>query len=144
VGATRLLEAIRELGLRPRYYQASSSRCSERSSRRLSGRRRPSTAGARTEVAKVTLLDHRELPRVVRPSRLERDPLQSRVSPSRRDFVTRKITRAVGRIVHGMQETVWLGNLDARRDWGFAGDFVDAIGGCSSRRRRTTTSSRRG
>jgi GDPmannose 4,6-dehydratase len=49
-------------------------------------------------------------------------------SPRRGEtFVTRKITRAVGRIVHGMQETVWLGNLDARRDWGFAGDFVDAM-----------------
>jgi len=49
-------------------------------------------------------------------------------SPRRGEtFVTRKITRAVGRIVHGLQETVHLGNLDARRDWGFAGDFVEAM-----------------
>ena len=41
--------------------------------------------------------------------------------------MTRKITRAVGRIVHGLEDAVWLGNLDAKRDWGFAGDYVDAM-----------------
>ena len=49
-------------------------------------------------------------------------------SPRRGEtFVTRKITRAVGRIKVGTQKTLFLGNLDARRDWGFAGDFVDAM-----------------
>ena len=49
-------------------------------------------------------------------------------SPRRGEtFVTRKITRAVGRIAHGLQETVFLGNLEARRDWGFAGDYVEAM-----------------
>jgi GDPmannose 4,6-dehydratase len=42
-------------------------------------------------------------------------------------FVTRKVTRAVGRIVCGLQHRLFLGNLDARRDWGFAGDHVDAM-----------------
>jgi GDPmannose 4,6-dehydratase len=42
-------------------------------------------------------------------------------------FVTRKITHAVARIRHGLQETLALGNLDARRDWGFAGDYVEAM-----------------
>lgn len=42
-------------------------------------------------------------------------------------FVTRKITRAVGRIRHGLQEHVYLGNLNARRDWGFAGDYAEAM-----------------
>ncbi|MFO0677928.1 MAG: GDP-mannose 4,6-dehydratase [Polyangiaceae bacterium] len=42
-------------------------------------------------------------------------------------FVTRKITRAVGRIRHGLQTKVFLGNLDAERDWGFAGDYVEAM-----------------
>ncbi len=42
-------------------------------------------------------------------------------------FVTRKITRAVGRIVNGLQKKLYLGNLDARRDWGFAGDYVEAM-----------------
>jgi GDPmannose 4,6-dehydratase len=49
-------------------------------------------------------------------------------SPLRgREFVTRKVTDAVARIKLGMQDSVTLGNLDARRDWGFAGDFVEAM-----------------
>lgn len=49
-------------------------------------------------------------------------------SPQRGEtFVTRKITRAVGRIVHGLQKKLYLGNLDARRDWGYAGDYVEAM-----------------
>ncbi len=49
-------------------------------------------------------------------------------SPRRGEtFVTRKITRAVGRIKLGMQDKLFLGNLDAKRDWGFAGDYVDAM-----------------
>jgi len=49
-------------------------------------------------------------------------------SPRRGEtFVTRKITRAAGRIKHGLQDTLYLGNLDAKRDWGFAGDYVDAM-----------------
>ncbi len=49
-------------------------------------------------------------------------------SPRRGEtFVTRKITRAVGRIAEGLQQKLYLGNLEARRDWGFAGDYVDAM-----------------
>jgi GDPmannose 4,6-dehydratase len=49
-------------------------------------------------------------------------------SPRRGEtFVTRKVTRAVGRIKAGLQDKLYLGNLDARRDWGFAGDFVEAM-----------------
>jgi GDPmannose 4,6-dehydratase len=49
-------------------------------------------------------------------------------SPRRGEtFVTRKITRAVGRIKMGLQEKLFLGNIDARRDWGFAGDYVEAM-----------------
>ncbi len=49
-------------------------------------------------------------------------------SPRRGEtFVTRKITRAVGRIYHGLQDKLYLGNLDSYRDWGFAGDYVDAM-----------------
>jgi GDPmannose 4,6-dehydratase len=49
-------------------------------------------------------------------------------SPRRGEtFVTRKVTRAVGRIVAGTQDKVYLGNLEAKRDWGFAGDFVEAM-----------------
>jgi len=49
-------------------------------------------------------------------------------SPRRGEtFVTRKITRAIGRIKEGLQQKLYLGNLDARRDWGFAGDYVQAM-----------------
>jgi len=49
-------------------------------------------------------------------------------SPRRGEtFVTRKVTRAVGRIRHGLQEKLYLGNLDAKRDWGFAGDYTEAM-----------------
>jgi GDPmannose 4,6-dehydratase len=49
-------------------------------------------------------------------------------SPRRGEtFVTRKITRALGRIKYGLQDTLYLGNMDARRDWGFAGDYVEAM-----------------
>ncbi|MDL1952447.1 GDP-mannose 4,6-dehydratase, partial [Acidobacteria bacterium ACD] len=49
-------------------------------------------------------------------------------SPRRGEtFVTRKVTRAVGRIAAGLQDRLYLGNLDARRDWGFAGDYVEAM-----------------
>jgi GDPmannose 4,6-dehydratase len=49
-------------------------------------------------------------------------------SPRRGEtFVTRKITRAVGRIKHGLQNKLYLGNLDSKRDWGFAGDYVEAM-----------------
>ena len=41
--------------------------------------------------------------------------------------MTRKITRALGRIRHGLQDRLYLGNLDAKRDWGFAGDYVEAM-----------------
>lgn len=49
-------------------------------------------------------------------------------SPRRGEtFVTRKITRALGRIKHGLQDKLFLGNLDAKRDWGYAGDYVEAM-----------------
>ena len=52
----------------------------------------------------------------------------TKFSPRRGEtFVTRKITRAVGRIKHGLQRELFLGNLDAKRDWGFAGDYVEAM-----------------
>ena len=51
---------------------------------------------------------------------------QSRVS-NEETFVTRKITRAVGRIILGIQEKLTLGNLEASRDWGFAGDYVKGM-----------------
>ncbi len=56
-----------------------------------------------------------------------RHPVQPRVAPPRREFVTRKVTTRVARIKLGLQDELALGNLDARRDWGFAGDYVRAM-----------------
>ena len=69
----------------------------------------------------------RELSRGVPAARVQRHPVQPR-SPRRGEtFVTRKITRAATRIKLGLQERLYLGNLDAKRDWGFAGDYVEAM-----------------
>ena len=51
----------------------------------------------------------------------------TRVRARGETFVTRKVTRAVGRIKEGLQDKLFLGNLDAKRDWGFAGDYVEAM-----------------
>ena len=54
--------------------------------------------------------------------------LFNHASPQRGEtFVTRKVTRAVGRIKEGLQQKLFLGNLEAKRDWGFAGDYVEAM-----------------
>jgi GDPmannose 4,6-dehydratase len=61
-------------------------------------------------------------------------------SPRRGEtFVTRKITRAVGRIKLGLQDKVFLGNLDSKRDWGFAGDYVKMMWMMLQQDTRTTT-----
>jgi GDP-D-mannose dehydratase len=70
---------------------------------------------------------HGQLPRAYGPVRLC-GILFNHESPRRGEtFVTRKITRAVGRIKLGLQDKLYLGNLDAKRDWGFAGDYVEAM-----------------
>jgi GDPmannose 4,6-dehydratase len=128
VGATRLLEAIREAGLRPRFYQASSSEMFGKAVETPQRETTPFYPRSPYGVAKVyahwITVNFRESYGLHASNGI----LFNHESPRRGEtFVTRKITRAVGRIVHGLQETVWLGNLDARRDWGFAGDFVDAM-----------------
>jgi GDPmannose 4,6-dehydratase len=128
VGATRLLEAIREVGLRPRFYQASSSEMFGKALETPQRETTPFYPRSPYGVAKVyaywITVNFRESYGLHASNGI----LFNHESPRRGEtFVTRKITRAVGRIVHGLQETVWLGNLDARRDWGFAGDFVDAM-----------------
>jgi len=128
VGVTRLLEAIREVGLRPRFYQASSSEMFGKAVEAPQRETTPFYPRSPYGVAKVyaywITVNFRESYGLHASNGI----LFNHESPRRGEtFVTRKITRAVGRIVHGLQETVWLGNLDARRDWGFAGDFVDAM-----------------
>jgi len=130
LGALRVLEAIRILGLeaKTRFYQASTSE--------LYGLVRESPQNEKTTVLSaqpirrgeaLCLLDHGELPRGLRRARQQRHPLQPRIAGARRTFVTRKITRALARIKLGLQDCLYLGNLDAKRDWGHARDYVEAM-----------------
>ncbi len=69
-----------------------------------------------------------QLPRVLRDARLAAASCSTTSRPRRGpEFVTRKVTQAVARIGLGLQEQLALGNLDAKRDWGFAGDYVKAM-----------------
>jgi GDPmannose 4,6-dehydratase len=128
VGSIRLIEAMRELGIEARFYQASSS---ELFGRALEVPQRESTpfyprspyAAAKAYAFYITR-NYREAYGMYAVNGI----LFNHESPRRGEtFVTRKITRAVGRIKQGLQEKLYLGNLSARRDWGFAGDYVEAM-----------------
>src|SRR5215211_8986733 len=131
LGTLRLLEAIRDYGERTghevRYYQASSSEMFG-SAPPPQGLGTPFHPRSPYAVAKVygfwQTVNHREAYGMHASNGI----LFNHESPRRGEtFVTRKITRAVGRIKLGSSETLFLGNLKARRDWGFAGDYVDAM-----------------
>ncbi len=128
VGVTRILEAIRELGIRPRFYQASSSEMfgavAETPQRESTPFHPRSPYGVAKVYAHGITVNYRESYGLHASSGI----LFNHESPRRGEtFVTRKITRAVGRIVQGLQGVLYLGNLEAKRDWGFAGDYVDAM-----------------
>ena len=128
LGAIRILEAIRETGVPARFYQASSS---EMYGKVLEVPQRESTPfypRSPYAVAKVyaywTTLNYRESYNLFACNGI----LFNHVSPRRGEtFVTRKITRAVARIAAGSQEKLYLGNLDAQRDWGYAKEYVEAM-----------------
>jgi GDPmannose 4,6-dehydratase len=130
VGATgvlRLLEAIRRSGLKTRFYQASSSEMfgstpPPQSEMTLLHPRSP-YACAKVFAHNITV-NYRESYNLHASCGI----LFNHESPRRGEtFVTRKITRAVARIKHGLQDKLYLGNLDARRDWGYAPDYVRAM-----------------
>jgi GDPmannose 4,6-dehydratase len=128
LGTVRLLEAIRELQLRPRIYQASSSEMFGRVSETPQRETTPFYPRSPYGVAKVfaywMTVNYREAYGVHAANGI----LFNHESPRRGEtFVSRKITRAVGRIRHGLQECLYLGNLDAKRDWGYAADYVEAM-----------------
>src|SRR5262249_136478 len=123
IGTVRLLEAIREVGLAPRFYQASSSemfgKVVETPQNETTPFHPPSPYGVAKVDAHWITVNYREAYGLFACSGI----LFNHESPRRGEtFVTRKVTRGVGRIVHGLQQKLYLGNLDARRDWGFAGD----------------------
>ncbi len=128
LGAIRLLEAIRELQQRPRIYQASSSEMFGKVREVPQTETTPfyprSPYGAAKVFAFWSTVNYREAYGLFAVNGI----LFNHESPRRGEtFVSRKITRAVGRISTGLQDRLYLGNLDARRDWGFAGDYVDAM-----------------
>ena len=130
LGTLRLLEAIRILGLekKTRFYQASTSEMfglvQETPQRETTPFRPRSPYAAAKVYAHWITVNYREAYGMFAASGI----LFNHESPLRGEtFVTRKITRAVARIVLGLQDTLYLGNLDAKRDWGFAKEYVEAM-----------------
>jgi GDPmannose 4,6-dehydratase len=127
MGALRLLEAIHRTGLKSRFYQASSSEMfgstpPPQSETTVFHPRSP-YACAKLFAHSLTV-NYRESYGLHASSGI----LFNHESPRRGEtFVTRKITRAVAQIKHGVQDKLHLGNLEARRDWGYAPDYVRAM-----------------
>ena len=126
-GTLRLLEAIRHTGVRCRFYQASSSEMfgSAPAPQNESTRFHPRSPYACSKVFGHNItVNYREGYGLHASSGI----LFNHESPRRGEtFVTRKITRAVARIKYGLQRKLFLGNLDALRDWGYAPDYVRAM-----------------
>jgi GDPmannose 4,6-dehydratase len=132
LGTLRLLEAVREherrSGHRPRFYQASSSEMYGKVAETPQRESTPFHPRSPYAVAKVyaywQTVNHRESFGMHASNGI----LFNHESPRRGEtFVTRKITRAATRIKLGLQEHLFLGNLESKRDWGFAGDYVEAM-----------------
>ena len=128
LGTIRLLEAIRESGLKPKFYQASSSemfgKVQDMPQRETTPFYPRSPYGAAKVYAYWITVNYREAYDLFACNGI----LFNHESPRRGEtFVTRKITKAAARIKLGVQHDLFLGNLDAKRDWGFAGDYIEAM-----------------
>ena len=128
VGVTRLLEAIRQVNPKIRFYQASSSEMFGRVLETPQSESTPFYPRSPYGVAKAyghyITVNYRESYDMYACSGI----LFNHESPRRGlEFVTRKVTNGVARIKLGLDQHLTLGNLDARRDWGFAGDYVEAM-----------------
>ena len=127
-GTLRLLEAVHRTGVRCRFYQASSSelfgKVREIPQRETTPFYPRSPYAAAKAYAYYITQNYREAYRMFAVNGI----LFNHESPRRGEtFVTRKITRAATRIKLGLQDRLFLGNLEAKRDWGFAGDYVEAM-----------------
>jgi GDPmannose 4,6-dehydratase len=128
MGTINLLEAIRDTGNPIRFYQASSSEMYGKVRETPQTEKTPFHPRSPYACAKVysfwQTLNYRESYGMYAVNGI----LFNHESPRRGEtFVTRKITRAATRIKEGLQQKLFLGNLDAKRDWGFAGDYVEAM-----------------
>src|SRR6266511_3300505 len=124
----RILEAIRETGVKSKFYQASSSemfgKAQEVPQRETTAFHPRSPYGVAKVYAHWATVNYRESYDLFACCGI----LFNHESPRRGEtFVTRKITRAVARIKAGLQEKLYLGNLDAKRDWGYAREYVEAM-----------------
>ena len=127
-GTVRLLEAIREVGIKPRFYQASSSEMYGLVREVPQSETTPFYPRSPYGCAKVfsfwLTVNYRESYGLHASNGI----LFNHESPRRGEtFVTRKITRAVAHIKAGLQKKLYLGNLDAKRDWGYAKEYVEAM-----------------
>ncbi len=128
LGVARVLEALRLQCPHARFYQASSSEMFGRAVEVPQNERTPFYPRSPYGVAKVyghgVTVNYRESHHIFACSGI----LFNHESPRRgKEFVSRKVTDGVARITHGLATELRLGNLDARRDWGFAGDYVEAM-----------------
>jgi len=129
IGTLRLLDAIKDIGLKPRFYQASTSELfgglkdTVPQNEKTPFYPRSPYAAAKLYAYWITV-NYREAYNIFACNGI----LFNHESPRRGEtFVTRKITRAVADIVKGKQDKLYLGNLDAKRDWGYAGDYVEGM-----------------
>ncbi|MCK4534840.1 MAG: GDP-mannose 4,6-dehydratase [Syntrophobacterales bacterium] len=127
LGTIRLLEAIRKTGIRAKFYQASSSEmfgAAPPPQSELTPFQPRSPYAAAKVYSYYVVKNYRDAYNIFACNGI----LFNHESPRRgKTFVTRKITAAATRIKLGLQEKLYLGNLDAKRDWGFAGDYVEAM-----------------
>jgi GDPmannose 4,6-dehydratase len=127
LGTLRLLEAIRKTGIKTRFYQASSSEmfgAAPPPQHELTPFQPQSPYAAAKVYAHHVVRNYRDAYKLFACNGI----LFNHESPRRGEtFVTRKVTRAATRIKLGLQDKLYLGNLEAKRDWGFAGDYVEAM-----------------
>lgn len=128
LGTVRFLEAIREIGIRPRFYQASSSelygKVVETPQTELTPFHPRSPYACAKAYSYYITVNYRESYGMFASNGI----LFNHESERRGEtFVSRKITRAATRIKLGLQKKLYMGNLDARRDWGYARDYVEAM-----------------
>ncbi|MSN25629.1 MAG: GDP-mannose 4,6-dehydratase [Geobacter sp.] len=128
LGTVRILEGIRETGINTRFYQASSSELYGKVANIPQNEDTPFYPRSPYACAKAYAFYITKNYRESYGIHASNGILFNHESPRRGEtFVTRKITRAASRIKLGMQECLYLGNIDAKRDWGFAGDYVEAM-----------------
>jgi len=128
IGTIRILDAIREAGVRTRFYQASSSEMFGKVQEVPQTEKTPfwprSPYGAAKVFAYWATVNYRESYGLHASNGI----LFNHESPRRGEtFVTRKISRAVARIKYGLENSLFLGNLDAQRDWGYAPEYVEGM-----------------